>query len=143
VKGKSMKKISAEFLRSLFRRPPAATERKDVTIEPIAHVAKTIAGQAIDLPRMHVTVGVSLYTIQAGVALPAHRHRYPRYGYVLDGELQVTNEESGQTAWFQSGHFIVESINQWHSGLNTGRSPLRLLVIDQAPDDECNVEVRR
>lgn len=137
-----MVKILTAFLRSLFSQPQATSEQQGVTVEPIAHITKTIAGQAIDLPRARVTVGVSIYTIQVGAVLPAHRHRYPRYGYVLDGELQVTNEESGQTAWFQSGQFVVESINQWHSGLNTGRSPLRLLVIDQVPEDESNVEIR-
>lgn len=36
--------------------------------------------------------------------------RVPRLGYVLDGSLRVTNEDSGQSETFRAGDFVIESV---------------------------------
>jgi hypothetical protein len=47
-----------------------------------------------------------------GATLQAHNHPYPRYVYVLSGNLQVNNIETGQTDTYKPGNFILESVGQ-------------------------------
>jgi quercetin dioxygenase-like cupin family protein len=75
--------------------------------------------------------------------LPVHKHPYPRYGYVLSGELQVTNMETGRNDTYKPGDFIFESIGQWHTGANIGGEPLKLLVIDIVEKGQTNTVVRK
>jgi quercetin dioxygenase-like cupin family protein len=102
-----------------------------VTVTPVARTGQTIAGQAIQLPQKDVEVVVSTYEIAPGAVLPEHKHRYPRYAYVLAGTLIVTNLDSGQKLTFKPGDFIVESLDSWHKGASTGSETVKLLVIDQ------------
>jgi quercetin dioxygenase-like cupin family protein len=112
------------------------------SVDPIIHSSKTIADQPITLPQGPVEVSASIFTIQPGASLPVHRHAFPRYGYVLTGTLSVSNLETGKTQEFHSGEFIIESVSKWHSGSNSGKEPLELLVIDQAPAGAQTTEVK-
>ncbi|MGO7689937.1 cupin domain-containing protein [Rhizobium ruizarguesonis] len=103
----------------------------------------TISGQQLKLPGGDVEVAVSVYDIPPGAALPEHRHASPRYGYVLSGKLRVSNSETGKTQDFEAGDFVIESVGQWHRGSNPSTEPLKLLVIDQSPNGEANVELRK
>lgn len=114
-----------------------------VKIDPVADLTKTISGQSIVLPPGEIEVLASIYNIPPGMVLPVHRHRYPRYGYVLSGQLQVMNQETGKVSRFSVGDFVSESVGQWHTGTNPGSVPLKLLVIDQAPRGETNVELKK
>lgn len=120
-----------------------AKEPAEVSVEPIFHSGKTIAGQPIKLPRGAIAVSVSIFTIQSGASLPVHRHAYPRYAYVLSGELTVSNKETGKSQTFHSGDTVIESVAMWHSGSNPGKEPLKLLVIDQAPEGAETTEVKK
>jgi quercetin dioxygenase-like cupin family protein len=113
------------------------------TVDEIIHSSKTIADQPITLPQGPVEVSASIFTIEPGASLPAHRHAFPRYGYVLSGSLSVRNFDTGKTQEFHAGDFIIESIANWHSGSNSGFEPLKLLVIDQAPAGAQTTEVKR
>ncbi|WP_156668654.1 cupin domain-containing protein [Rhizobium aegyptiacum] len=121
----------------------AADEGGKPVVQEVGHYSTTISNQPIVLPKGNVEVVASVYSIAPGQTLPVHRHRYPRYGYVLSGELTVTNEATNRTQTFGKGQFVVESVLQWHQGRNAGTSPLELLVIDQLPQCENNnTEVR-
>jgi len=111
----------------------AAHADDKVVVTPVTKATTTVSGQPIVLPEHNPEVSVSLYEIAPGAALPQHRHHYPRYGYVISGQLRVTNTETGKTYDFGPGGFIVEALDQWHYGENPGSTPLKLLVIDQAP----------
>jgi quercetin dioxygenase-like cupin family protein len=65
--------------------------------------------------------------------LPVHQHLYPRYAYVLEGQLRVTEVRTHRTTDYRKGDFVVEMIRQEHFGENIGKAPLRLLVIDIVP----------
>jgi quercetin dioxygenase-like cupin family protein len=121
----------------------AAHAQDKVVVTPVAKETTTVSGQPIILPQANPEVSVSVYEIAPGAALPQHRHHYPRYGYVLSGKLRVTNADTGKVYDFGPGGFIVESLDQWHSGSNPGSEPLKLLVIDQAPAGVKNVELRK
>jgi quercetin dioxygenase-like cupin family protein len=91
----------------------------------------TSSGQPITLPRNDVEVIVTTLEIQPHAVLPRHLHPYPRYGYVLEGTLKITNDQTGVTKVFNAGDFIVEAIGQWHRAEPIGEAPVKLLVIDQ------------
>jgi quercetin dioxygenase-like cupin family protein len=110
-------------------RPPDMSSDQ-VVVTRLLSTLKTSAGDPIRLPQGDAQMVVSNFDVPAGAILPVHRHPFPRYGYVLQGELQVTNVETGHVDVFKTGDFILEAVNHWHTGTNIGSTPLRLLVID-------------
>jgi quercetin dioxygenase-like cupin family protein len=116
---------------------------KNVVVTPVLSTSVTVSGQPILLPTKDPTVIVSLYEIAKGATLPEHKHVYPRYGYVLAGEICITNTVTGKSEAFRSGDFIVEAIDQWHRAKNIGNEPVKLLVIDQVDHADGNVVIRK
>lgn len=110
----------------------ALAQEPPVVVKQIFSGTQTAAGQPILLPQGPVQVGFSTYAIAAGAKLPVHRHPFPRYGYVLDGELTVTDVENGTQTTYKTGEVILEMIDRWHFGENRGAQTMHLLVIDQA-----------
>jgi len=104
-------------------------------VTPLASTDKTDAGQPLVLPRDKPRVIASIFEIPPGATLPVHKHPSARYAYVLAGSLRVTNADTGQTTDYKTGDFIVEMIDTWHQGANTGPDTVRLLVIDQVEGD--------
>jgi len=115
---------------------------KPVIVTPVLTTDVTASGQPIVLPSKDVQLIVSTYEIAPGAALPAHRHPFPRFGYMLAGSLRVTNLETGKSDDYKAGDFIPEAIGQWHQGSNTGDGPVKILVIDQVEKGQLNVEVK-
>ena len=113
-----------------------------VVVQPLLSTNVTSSGQPIVLPR-DATVVFSMYEIPAGAKLPEHKHPYPRYGYMLSGELRVTNTVTGKSATYKSGQVIIEAIDQWHHAENTGTEPVKLLVIDQLAKPGGNVVLQK
>lgn len=102
-------------------------------VSPLASTDKTASGQPITLPSGRTTVSVLRYSIPPGATMPVHKHPYPRYAYVQAGHLAVYAPDTGQRYDYKAGDFIVEVIDEWHYGENTGTEPVELLVIDQVP----------
>jgi quercetin dioxygenase-like cupin family protein len=121
---------------------PLPAQAEGVKVDPMLNTEVTSSGQPIVLPRGHVRVITSTYEIAPGAKLPEHKHIYPRYGYLLSGQLRVTNVETGKSTTFNPGDFIIESIGQWHKAENIGTDPIKLLVIDQVPKGQDNVVLR-
>ena len=111
-------------------------------VTPLASPTTTWTGQPITLPQKNVQVLVSTYDIAPGATLPVHKHPFPRYAYVLAGTLQVTDSETGKSATYHTGEFVVEMIGQWHQGANVGPDPVKLLVIDQVEQGVANTILR-
>lgn len=126
----------------IFGSPAVSTGRhqQNVRVTVVARMKTTMSGQVISLPQGEIEVTVSEFDIAPGTVLPLHRHMFPRYGYILSGTLEVTNEETGKTMRFGAGEFAIECVGQWHKGTNPGTEPLKLLVIDQAPKGVSNIE---
>ena len=120
-----------------------AQERKDVTVTELLSTTVTSSGQPIVLPQKDAQIVASIYDVAPGAILPVHKHPYPRYGYVLSGELRVTNMETGRNDTYKPGDFILESVGQWHMGANIGGKPLKLLVIDIVEKGQMNTVVRK
>ena len=118
------------------------TARQPVVVTPIASTNVTVAGQPLVLPQKDARVIASLFTIAPGAALPVHRHPAPRYVYVLEGKLVVTNVETGAATTYRAGDFIVEMLDIWHQGSAVGPGAVRLVVIDQVVGDAPNTLLR-
>ena len=65
--------------------------------------------------------------IKAGEKLPLHKHPVLNIGYMLQGELTVYTE-TGQKIIIKKGDALVEVINQWHYGENTGSTDAIIVV---------------
>lgn len=114
-----------------------------VVVTPLASATTTAAGQPIILPQKDVQVLVSSFEIPPGAKLPVHMHPSARYAYVLEGQLQVTNTDTGQSTSYKTGDFIVEMIGAWHQGANVGAEPVKLLVIDQVEQGASNTVLKQ
>lgn len=114
-----------------------------VVVTPVASTTTTAAGQPITLPQKNVQVLVSTFDIPPGATLPVHKHPSARYAYVLEGQLQVTNADTGKSSSYKKGDFIVEMIDVWHQGANVGAEPVRLLVIDQVEQGASNTVLKQ
>lgn len=114
----------------------SASAQEQATTTPLTTATTTNSGQPIVLPQGAMQVSVSRVVIPAGSKLPVHKHPYPRYAYVEAGHIRVTNVDTGGEVEFAPGGFIVEAMDQWHTGLALGTEDVRLLVIDQHPPGE-------
>ncbi len=112
-------------------------------VTPVLSATTTPSGQPIRFPSGDGRVIVSTYVIAPGSSLPVHKHPYPRYAYVLEGHLRVTDTDTGQSWDYQAGDFVVEVVDQWHFGEAIGTGPVRLLVIDCVPKAEAGNTVKK
>jgi quercetin dioxygenase-like cupin family protein len=122
--------------------PLQAQQSDEVVVTPLLSTTTTSTGQPIVLPQHDAQLIVSIYDVAPGAVLPEHEHPYPRYGYVLSGNLRVTDTETGQSRSYGPGDFILESVGQWHVGTNAGSEPVKLLVIDIVEKGQPNTVLR-
>lgn len=115
-----------------------AADAPKVVVKPVLSTTTTASGQPITVPA-NPEVIVSTYDIPAGTSLPFHKHPFQRYAYVMAGNLSVVNRDTNETYRYKSGDFIVEVLDQWHMGRNEGKTPVKLLVIDQVEPGKPNV----
>lgn len=122
--------IAAALLTLASLTPAVAEDGPSIKVAKILETTKTTIGQPLVLPAKEPQLIVSTYDIAPGARLPRHKHPFARYAYVLQGDLTV-EYEGGQSQHYRAGDFIVEAIGVWHFGMNSGSTPVRLLVIDQ------------
>ncbi len=108
----------------------------------IATADTTRSGQPVILPQGPVRVTLSDTVIPVGGGLPAHKHLYPRYGYILSGRMQVKDLDTGQTFDLKAGDMVLDPVNEWHETTVLGDEPLHMMTFDQAPPGAV-VTVRR
>ena len=106
---------------------------------PLVTSTTTWSGQPLALPQGPVEVKAAHVVMPVGTVLAPHKHPYPRYVLIESGLLSVSNEVTGITREFGAGEFVVEAIDQWHTGKVVGDAPVVLVVIDQAPPGLLNV----
>ena len=75
----------------------------------------------------HPEINVLRITLPVGERLPMHKHPMINVAYMLKGELTVRTE-AGESRTFREGEPIVEVIDAWHYGENTGKEPVELVV---------------
>ncbi|SRR5690606_13063076 len=66
-------------------------------------------------------------TIPPGESLKPHKHLCINVGLLTKGELTVMTE-TDQSLRLKAGDSIVELVNTWHYGKNTGKKPAEIVV---------------
>ena len=111
-------------------------------VTPLAKLDATITGQPIVTPSGPHQVVASIVELPVGGRLAPHKHPFPRYVYVLSGQLRVTYFDAKLVKEFKAGEFAAEAVDQWHMGEQVGTEPVRLLVVDHVPAGQANVVMR-
>jgi len=67
-------------------------------------------------------------TVPPGAKLGWHRHPSINVGYMVSGEL-VVFAEGGQKMPLKAGDPLIELVDTWHYGQNTGDVPAEIVVV--------------
>jgi quercetin dioxygenase-like cupin family protein len=67
-------------------------------------------------------------TVDANTSLPWHHHPIPNAGYILSGELTITDRANGKKRTFKQGEAFAESVDDVHRG-KAGAEPATVLLI--------------
>ena len=105
-----------------------ADDPTGVTVAVLAEASSSWDGAPLPAyPGETPQITILRITIPAGTALPLHKHPVINAGVLLSGELSVITED-GKTLHLKTGDAIVELVNKWHYGKNTGNVPAEILV---------------
>jgi quercetin dioxygenase-like cupin family protein len=108
--------------------PPPTQERFD----------RTMTGQPLARPPTPFQLLVTQAQFAPDHVIACHRHTWPRYVYLQQGNLRVTNYDAHRVDNFAAGDILVEAIGQWHEGLVTSREPVILAAFEQVPPGQSN-----
>jgi len=72
-------------------------------------------------------VTVIKVTIPPHGTIALNKHPVINAGYLLSGSLAVVTEEA-DTLRMNPGDALIEVVNEWHSGMNSGDVPAEILV---------------
>jgi len=112
----------------LHGNPLQAEEYRNVEVKKIVTSTKASNGQRLSYLRSkHPEVTVLVVTVPPGGSTGWHKHPVPVYAYMLDGELSV-EMKNGSKYKFKKGDAILEVVNTFHNGYNSGRVPASLVV---------------
>lgn len=110
--------------------PAGASDKygQTTTVETLAKSSTSWDGATLPAyPAGQPEVTLLRITIPAGQKLPVHTHPVINVGLLLKGELTVQTED-GKTLVLRAGDPIVETVDTWHHGQNTGTEPAEIVV---------------
>ena len=120
--------LLALLLTLLLSSAVQADDTVGVTTEVLAKTGISWDGSPLPAyPDKSPEITLLRITIPAGTSLPLHRHSVINAGVLLSGELTVITEDD-KTLLLNAGDPIVEVVNKWHYGKNTGNGPAVILV---------------
>jgi quercetin dioxygenase-like cupin family protein len=99
---------------------------------------RTMTGQPLTRPPTPFQLLVTRATYPAGYVITCHKHTWPRYVYLQQGDLRVTNFDTRTVHDFSAGDILVEAIGQWHQGQVSSQGPVTLVAFEQVPPGENN-----
>lgn len=98
------------------------------TVETLAKTTKSWDGATLPAyANGQPEITILRITVKAGQKLAVHRHPYINAGVLLKGELTVRTED-GKTLILRAGDPIVETVQTWHHGENSGDGPAEIVV---------------
>jgi quercetin dioxygenase-like cupin family protein len=115
-----------------------AQEPPKIKSTPVVKGTTTMSDEPLVFPSEKPETTVSIVEIAPGAATARHKHPFIRYTYVTEGSLTV-EMEGGKSHNYPAGSFIIEAMDHWHLGKNTGATPTKLLVIDHQVQGRSNV----
>jgi quercetin dioxygenase-like cupin family protein len=131
-----MKKIlCALWVALLLSTTVQADDHAGVTVAELAKTGSSWDGTPLPAyPKEMPEITILRITIPAGAALPLHKHPVINAGVLLSGELTVITEDE-KTLLLKAGDPIVEVVNKWHHGRNTGNGPAEIVVFYAGAQD--------
>jgi len=78
-------------------------------------------------PQNQPEITILKVIIPPRAALPWHQHPFINAGVLLSGELTVETEDH-KTLRLEAGDALIELVNTWHHGINTGDIPAEIIV---------------
>jgi quercetin dioxygenase-like cupin family protein len=118
---------------------PAAAQAPAPVTTVLMTIRSTQSGQTIELPPGPLEATASQTVVPPHGRIAAHKHPYPRYVYVAEGRVKVTNLDTGKSYELNAGDVSVDPVGQWHEAEALGDAPARLIVVDQTPPGVSNV----
>lgn len=86
-------------------------------------------------------ISIARIHLAPGAALPPHQHPVINAGLVISGELTVFLE-SGEQRLLQAGEALIEVVDTWHYGQNTGLVPTDIVVFYAGTQDQPITELK-
>lgn len=118
---------------------PTAEYNSGVTAQVLKKAAVTGNNQKISYPVTDkAEVTAMTVDLAPGAETGWHKHPVPVYAYVVAGQLSVELED-GRRLDFARGDAIIEVVNTWHNGTNSGQEPVQLAVFYLGVEGVANV----
>lgn len=112
----------------LAAQPAFALEQSaSIKVTKLLQSTSSWNGAALAYPSGQAEVTGLLVEIAPGGETGWHLHPVPSFGYVLEGELEVSLKD-GTVRRAVAGQALAEVVNTLHNGRNVGKGPVKLLV---------------
>ena len=124
------------FVLSCAEKKESTDSGNPVVVKEILKSEKSWDGTTIppqDIKNPQITV--LHITIKEGTKLSLHKHPILNVGYMVKGTLTV-HKESGEKVVLNKGDSLVEVINQWHYGENSGTEEVVIVVFYVGEKDQ-------
>jgi quercetin dioxygenase-like cupin family protein len=111
-------------------RPAAADDAKKsgYPAVPLLSTGKNIVGETIRYPEGDAHVTAAIVTLGPGDKTIRHEHGVPLFAYILSGELTVHYRQHGART-YKPGDAFMEAMDVAHYGVNTGKTPVKILAV--------------
>lgn len=117
----------------------AADYNSGVTATVLEKTSETGNGQKIQFPLTDkAEITAMVVELAPGAETGWHKHPLPVYAYVVAGNLSVELEDGKQLP-FRAGEVIIEVVNAFHNGRNSGSEPVKLAVFYLGAEGTPNV----
>ena len=100
----------------------------DVKVETLLKTDTTSIGQKIIYPNFpNEQVSVVKVTIPPGKSTGWHKHTFPVFAYVIQGQLKVETE-NGKSIQYTKDASFSEVVETYHNGINNGTDDVVLIA---------------
>jgi len=105
-----------------------ALDNNTVSVDVLARTIHSWNGDTLShYPEGQPEVTILRISIPPKTKLPLHQHPVINAGVLLKGELTVVTKDS-KTLHLKAGDSIVEVVNTWHFGENSGNEAAEIIV---------------
>lgn len=105
----------------------ALDQSASVKVTKLLQSTSSWNGAALAYPGGQAEITSLLIEIAPGGETGWHLHPVASFGYILEGELDVSLKD-GSVKHLVAGQALAEVVNTLHNGRNVGKGPLKLVV---------------
>jgi quercetin dioxygenase-like cupin family protein len=97
-------------------------------LEVLLSSSQSVLGQDLAYPTGKPVITAAIVTLMPGESTGAHLHEVPMFAMILDGEITVDYGQDRRKL-FVEGDAMLEAFKTYHTGVNTGPEPVRILAV--------------